>query len=163
MLTRIITTVPDTGVSQDIFNMTDRATESTVKANWQGDPQWWGYSKEHGWVVLDRTVPSNAPALGVDLLFLRCRDATIFSEKRERWIPPHYRFAPNHILDLPPADADAATVELASLRARWPEFERTIQLVHQVKEERLEADRLKEEKARKQSAAETKKLAAART
>ena len=94
--------------------MTDRATESTVKANSQGEPvQWWGYSKEHGWVVLDRTVPCNAPALGVDLLFLRCRDATIFSEKRERWIPPHYRFAPNHILDLPPADADAATVELA--------------------------------------------------
>lgn len=144
--------------------MTDRVPVSTVKGDWQGEPQWWGYSKEHGWVVLDRTVPCNAPALGVDLQFLRCRDATMFSEKRERWIPPHYRFAPNHILDLPPADADAATVELASLRVRWPEFERAIQRVHHVKEDRLEADRLEEEKARKRSAAESRKqLAAAKT
>ena len=149
---------------KDIFTVTDRATESTVKGTWQGDPQWWGYSKEHGWVVLDRSVPCNAPALGVDLLFLRCRDVAIFSEKRERWIPPHYRFAPNHILDLPPADADAAAAELASLKARWPEFESAIQLVHHVKEERLEAARLEEEKARKRSAAETRKqLAAAKT
>jgi len=142
--------------------VTDKATESTVNANWQGEPvQWWGYSKEHGWVVLDRTVPCNAPAQGVDLLFLRCRDATMFSEKRERWIPPNYLFAPNYVLGLPPADADAASVELASLRDRWPEFERAIQLVHQVKEERLEAARLEEDKSRKRSAAETRKLLAA--
>lgn len=142
--------------------MTDRATESTVKATWQGEQvHWWGYSKEHGWVVLDRTVPGNAPALGVDLLFLRCRDVKMFSEKRERWIPPHYRFAPNHILDLPPDDANAATVELASLKARWPEFERAIQLVCQEKGQSLDAARLEEEKARKRSAAETKKQLAA--
>jgi hypothetical protein len=142
--------------------VTDKVPMSTVKGDWQGLPaQWWGYSKEHGWVVLDRTVPCNAPALGVDLQFLRCRDVKIFPEKRERWIPPHYRFAPNHILDLSPADADAATVELASLKARWPEFERAIQLVHPEKEGRLEAAHLEEEKARKRSATETKKQLAA--
>jgi len=145
--------------------MTDRATESTVKADWQSEPvQWWGYSKEHGWVVLDRTIPGNGPARSEDLMFLRCRDATIFSEKRERWIPPHYRFAPKYILDLSPADKDAATAELADLKARWPEFERAIQLVLQKKEDRLEAIRLEEEKERKRSAAETRKqLAAAKT
>jgi len=141
--------------------VTDRATESTVKAVSQGEQVWWGYSKEHGWVVLDRTVPCNAPALGVDLMFLRCRDATIFSEKRERWILPHYRFAPNHILALPAADADAASLELAKLKVRWPEFERAIHLVHQDKEDRLEAARVEEEKARKRSAAETRKQLAA--
>ena len=138
--------------------MADRATESTVNANSQGEPvPWWGYSQEHGWVVLDRTVPSNAPALEGDLLFLRCRDGTMVSEKRKRWVPPHYRFAPNYILDLPPTDADAATVELASLRARWPEFERAIQSVREVREERVEAARPEEERARKQAAAETRK------
>jgi len=142
--------------------VTDRASVSTVKADWQGEPvPWWGYSKEHGWVVLDRTVPCNAPALGVDLLFLRCRDVTIFPEKRERWIPPNYLFAPNHILALAPPEAEAGAVELASLKARWPEFERAIQQVCREAEERLEAARVEEEKARKRSAAETKKQLAA--
>ena len=142
--------------------MNDKATVSTVKEHRHDEPvQWWGYSKEHGWVVLDRTIPCNAPGLKVDLLFLRCRDVTIYSEKREHWIPPRYRFAPNHILELGSPDADAAAVELAKLKIRWPEFEREIQLVHRVARERLEAARTKEEEARKQSAAEKRKRTAA--
>ena len=142
--------------------MTDRVPVSSVKGDWPGEPgQWWGYSKEHGWVVLDRTIPCNAPGLKVDLLFLRCRDVTIYSEKREHWIPPRYRFAPNHILELASPDSDAAAVELAKLKIRWPEFEREIQLVHRVARERLEAVRLKEEEVRKQSAAEKRKRSAA--
>ena len=136
---------------QDTFNVTGRVPVSTVKEDWQGEPgQWWGYSKEHGWVVLDRSIPCNAPALAVDLLFLRCRDATTFSEKRERWIPPHSRFAPNYVRDLAPPDAQAATVEFANLKLRWPEFESAIQRVCQVSK-----DPLQEEKGRKRSDAKT--------
>lgn len=142
--------------------MTDSASVSTVQEPQRDVPvQWWGYSKEHGWVVLDRTVPCNVPGLKVDLLFLRCRDATTFSEKREHWIPPRYRFAPNYIHELASPDAEAATVELANLKVRWPEFEREIQLVHGGAQERLEATRIEEEKARKRSAAEARKSAAA--
>ena len=138
--------------------MTDRASVSTVGEHRPDEPnQWWGYSKEHGWVVLDRTIPCNAPGVKVDLLFLRCRDVTVFSEKREHWFPPRYRFAPNHIHELASTDADAAAVEFAKLKLRWPEFEREIQLVHREAQERLEAARLEEEKARKRSAAEARK------
>jgi hypothetical protein len=142
--------------------MNDKASVSTVKEQPHDEPvQWWGYSKEHGWVVLDRTIPCNAPGLKVDLLFLRCRDVTIYSEKREHWIPPRYRFAPNHILELASPDAGAAAAELAKLKSRWPEFEREIQLVHRVARERLEAARIKEEEVRKQSASEKRKRTAA--
>ena len=123
--------------------------------------QWWGYSKEHGWVVLDRSVPSNVPGRKTDLLFLRCRDATIYTEKRERWVSPAYEFAPNYIRDLPPVAVDAVAAELEALKERWPEFEREIQRVCREMEERAEAVRAEEEKARKKAAAERRKQAAA--
>ena len=141
--------------------MTDRASVSTIKEQRQDESsQWWGYSKEHGWVVLDRTLPCNVPGLKMDLLFLRCRDVRGFSEKRERWVPPHYEFAPNYIRGLAASDSDAASGELAKLKLRWPEFEREIQLVYQEAQERLAGTRAAEDKSRKQAAAETKKPAA---
>lgn len=123
--------------------------------------QWWGHSKKHGWVVLDRSVPSNVPGLKTDLLFLSCRDATTYAEKRENWIPPAYRFAPNYIRDLTPLESDAATVELQAYQARWPEFEREIQRVCREADERAETVRIEAEKARKQAAAEKRKQTAA--
>src|SRR5262245_54071903 len=101
--------------------------------------QWWGFSKEHGWVVLDRSVPRNAPGLKTDLLFLRCDEATTFDVKREKWESPSYRFAPNHIRELAPADAETATAELEALKQRWPEFEREIQRVQREADEKVEA------------------------
>lgn len=123
--------------------------------------QWWGYSKEHGWVVLDRSIPANAPGLKKDLLFLRCRDITTFTVKRESWTPPSYRFAPNHIRELAPLEADAAAAELEALKVRWPEFEREIQREYRETAEQAEAVRVQEEKARKQAASEKRKNAAA--
>lgn len=131
-----------------------------------GDPeagamQWWGHSKEHGWVVLDRSLASNTPGHKRDLLFVRCRDASIFMEKRERWIPPGYRFAPNYIRGLAPSECDAAATELEALKARWPEFEREIQRVCQETEDQAESVRVEEEKTRKEAAAVKKKQVAA--
>jgi hypothetical protein len=123
--------------------------------------QWWGYSKEHGWVVLDRRIPCNTPGLKVDLLFLRCRDVTTFSVQRETWNAPLYTWAPNHISSLaPPASVEAAA-EFEDLKARWPEFESEIQRVQRETEERAEAVRVQEEKDRKRAASEKRKLAAA--
>ncbi len=123
--------------------------------------QWWGYSKEHGWVVLDRRIPSNAPGLKADLLFLRCRDAMIFGAKRESWNPPLYRFAPNYIRDLAPPASDEAAAELEGFKLRWPEFEREIQRERRETEERAQTVRDQEEKIRKQDASEKRKQAAA--
>src|SRR4030095_3676693 len=82
--------------------------------------QWWGYSKEHGWVVLDRSIPSNMPARNTDLMFLRCRDVAVFMEQRARWVAPAYQFEPNYIRGLPPLEADAVAAEPHRLQARWP-------------------------------------------
>jgi hypothetical protein len=123
--------------------------------------EWWGYHKEHGWVVLDRTIACNAPGIKLDLLFLRCRDAKIFTVTRETWIPPLYRFAPNYISQLTPAAAVEAAAEFDGLQARWPEFQLEIERHCREIEERAEAGRVEEEKARKQAASEKRKLAAA--
>jgi hypothetical protein len=119
--------------------------------------QWWGYSKEHGWVVLDRRIPCNAPGIKKDLLFLRCRDSIIFDVKRESWSPPLYRFAPNYLRDLAPAASDEAAAELEAYQLQWPEFERELQRECREADERADAIRLREEKAEKQAAFELKK------
>jgi len=122
--------------------------------------QWWGYSKEHGWVVLDRSIASNAPGIKADLLFVRCRDTVVVRVERESWVPPAYRFAPNYIKALTPAAAEEATAELEALKLRWPEFEREIQRDVRETEERAEAARVREETERKRLASEMRKLAA---
>jgi hypothetical protein len=123
--------------------------------------QWWGYSKEHGWVVLDRRIPCNAPGIKKDLLFLRCRDSKIFDAKREAWNPPSYKFAPNYLRDLTPPASDEAAAELEACKLQWPEFERELQRECREAEERADEIRLREEKAEKQAASEVKKQAAA--
>lgn len=123
--------------------------------------QWWGYSKEHGWVVLDRTIPSNAPGIKSDLLFLRCRDAVVFGAKRESWNRPLYQFAPNYLRDLAPPASDEAAAELEGFKLRWPEFERELQRDCREAGERVEAVRLGEETAQKQAVPAKKKRAVA--
>ena len=130
----------------------------------ENEMEWWGYSKEHGWVVLDRSIPSNGPGRKGDLLFFRCRDSTTYSEKRKSWIPPAYRFAPNYIRELgAPGSAEAAD-RLASLKTLWSDVQRQEQLEHRATEERAEAARLEqaieEEKEQKKATREKNKLVA---
>lgn len=102
--------------------------------------QWWGHSKAHGWVVLDRSIPCNASGTKQDLLFLRCSDSEPFTETRKNWVPPAYSFAPNYLLSLPSAASAEAAAELAGLQARWPEFERKVQQDHRATQARIAAD-----------------------
>ena len=46
---------------------------------------WWGYSKVHGWVVLDRNIPNNKPNSQDNLVFLRCSDWQHYEDTRENW------------------------------------------------------------------------------
>jgi len=122
--------------------------------------QWWGHSKEHGWVVLDRTLPTNAPGLKENLLFFRCRDSTTYVEKRKNWNPPLYSFAPNYIRDLPPPMSAEAAAALEGFQSLWPEYQRQIQQEHRETEERANAVRVESEKLEKAAAREKKKQAA---
>jgi len=111
--------------------------------------QWWGYSKEHGWVVMDRSVPTNTPGLQSDLLFFRCRDSTTYLEKRKNWEPPLYIYAPNYIRNLKPAASAEAAAEFESVKALWPEYQRQIQTEQREAKERAEAIRVEQERQQK--------------
>jgi hypothetical protein len=84
---------------------------------------WWGYSKEHCWVVLDRSLSVNAPGPTLTLLFYRYRDASVYVEKRRNWNPPGYRFAPNYLSQLEPDAARFAADELEAFKGLFPEIQ----------------------------------------
>ncbi|MCX7109763.1 MAG: hypothetical protein WCI11_01730 [Candidatus Methylumidiphilus sp.] len=89
-------------------------------------PPWWGYSKVHGWVVLDRTLPSNKSGLVADFFFCRCSDCSTFVDKRSKWVAPHYVYASIYISSLGSPDSDAAAADYQQFKARWPEFQSVI-------------------------------------
>ncbi len=125
--------------------------------------QWWGFSKEHGWVVLDREIPCNVPGSRIGLLFLRCRDEKMFSLKWELWKLPAYQLAPNYVSTLKGEAAAEALAEYQALQARWPELQRSLRRQYQEIEDEEEAKRREEEKREKEAAAsERKQRAAAR-
>lgn len=121
--------------------------------------QWWGHSKEHGWVVLDRNLPDNTPGVKENLVFFRCRDSVTYVEKRKSWVPPNYNFAPNYIRDLAPELSTGAAEEFEALKARWPEFEAHIQKEHQDAEDKVAAAIVEAEKVHKEEVKEKKKAA----
>lgn len=121
------------------------------------DMEWWGYNSVEGWVVLDRSIPCNRPAIKDDLVFHRCSDWTTFTDKREKWNPPLYRFAPNYLRGLKQEEAEQAAAELEAHKARWPEVQATMRREQQEAEEREKAARAEEEKKRKRAERELKK------
>jgi hypothetical protein len=65
----------------------------------QSFDDWWGYSPDNGWIVLDRDDPQNAP--GTPFIHLiRCRDWVTLSVSRVAWNPPQFIFAKNYIKTL---------------------------------------------------------------
>lgn len=76
---------------------------------------WWGFSPEHGWVVLDRSIGRNKPGTA-QLLFFRCSDEVFFQDDRKRWKPPYYVFAPRYFESLPKAEQNASQHKLDFLK-----------------------------------------------
>lgn len=104
--------------------------------------QWWGHSKEHGWVVLDRELACNNPGERSELLFFRCRDSKVYFVRRELWRLPSYQFAPNFVLAHNGPAADEARAQLAELMDRWPEFSTEIRRQQrEIEDRRAEAHR----------------------
>ena len=104
-------------------------------------PPWWGYSKVHGWVVLDRTLPSNKSGLVADFFFCRCNDGSTYVDRRSKWVAPHYVYASIYISSLEPSESEAAALDYQLLKARWPEFQ--AEIIKQYRE--LEDVRLQKE------------------
>ena len=121
------------------------------------DMEWWGYNSVEGWVVLDRSIPCNRPAIKDDLLFHRCSDWTTFSDGRERWNPPLYRFAPNYLKGLKGEEATQAAAEFETYKARWPEVKAKFKREQEEAAEREKTERAEEERKRKRAERELKK------
>ncbi|MFM9967495.1 MAG: hypothetical protein ACKVQK_03690 [Burkholderiales bacterium] len=129
------------------------------------EAQWWGHSKVHGWVVLDRTIANNEPGHKDNLMFFRCKDSMTYIEKRKNWNPPSYTFAPNYIKTLSPELAVEATAAFEAVQAHWPEYQAQMQKELFEVERREAADRdfldKQQKDAAKEALKEKKKLAAA--
>ena len=123
--------------------------------------QWWGFSKEHGWVIMDREIPGNHPGVRAELMFFRCRDSKVFFLKRENWTSPAYQYAPNFVRAQTGDMATETAAQLDALVARWPEFQVDIRRQHQEIADQQEAESREEAKRAKKEAAELKKQRAA--
>ena len=62
--------------------------------------EWWGFSSEHGWVLLDRNKPNNRPGKKGNYTFLRCRDWVEYEENYKNWQAPHYIFSKQYFINL---------------------------------------------------------------
>lgn len=86
---------------------------------------WWGHNEEHGWVVLDRSIPCNQPGNRGDLLFFRFCDSTTFSVARSDWNEPRYMYAPNYLR----GKSHDVVEEFESLKSEWSKLR--VEMQHQ--------------------------------
>ena len=81
--------------------------------------EWWGFSSEHGWVVLDRKIATNRPGKFGKLVFLRCSDWMPYEVERGKWDRPYYTFAERVVEALNEKDAIVAREVLTSLMEEY--------------------------------------------
>ncbi|MDO9531413.1 MAG: hypothetical protein Q7O12_04705 [Deltaproteobacteria bacterium] len=81
--------------------------------------EWWGISKEHGWVVLDRSIPNNRPGTWANLIFFRCCDWTIYEEKSVKWNLPNYVFSDSYLKSLSGLKAINEKKEFDKIKAEY--------------------------------------------
>ena len=62
---------------------------------------WWGFSRQHGWVVLDRSVSNNRHGLRGKLSFFRCGDSEFYDCDFKEWVDPEYIWAQNYLKKQP--------------------------------------------------------------
>ena len=84
---------------------------------------WWGYSKHHGWVLLDRSKIENRPGLMTPLIFLRCVDGKEYFEDRKNWDPPNYIWVKNYLELLPPNEFKAKLKEFTDFKKQYNRYE----------------------------------------
>jgi hypothetical protein len=120
--------------------------------------EWWGYSKEHGWVMLDREIPCNTPGIRADLMFYRCRDGKIFFLKWELWKLPAYQFAPNYVNGLTGAAAEEARSEYEALLSNADEHRLELKRQYQAILDEEGAARQAEALQLKEAASKARKL-----
>ena len=69
--------------------------------------EWWGYSFQHGWVLLDRNISNNKTN---NLIFLRCIDWQHYTDTRENWGNTKLYNGANYFINSLPSDKKEAAV-----------------------------------------------------
>ena len=78
---------------------------------------WWAFSKVHGWVVLDKTVPENRNScFPEEFTFLRCRDWKSYQQGEQPW---NYTEARRYLAGLNPEEAAWAEQELVAAQQEF--------------------------------------------
>jgi hypothetical protein len=72
------------------------------------DLLWWGYSVEHGWVMLDRKWNGIGNA---ELWLIRCSDGYIYSEIKSRWNSKSYYLGAEYVIDSAPTNIKQSVIE----------------------------------------------------
>lgn len=124
-------------------------------------PPWWGYSINHGWVVIDRSIPPNKSGLSQDILYFRCRDSMIFLDSRSRWRAPLYIYASTYIASLEPSESEQAAQEYERLKSRWPEFQAEIRNqceLSEARQQEREQERIQSEEQLKKAGKGKRKI-----
>jgi hypothetical protein len=104
---------------------------------------WWGYSKQHGWVVLNRSLSPNQSGAG-ELIFFSWRDLTNVKIERKTWNEQFIIHAPQYIAQF---SSSEKAEELESLKARWPEIKE--KTTREAKESLLAIEQKKAEENRR--------------
>ena len=72
------------------------------------DQLWWGYSVEHGWVMLDRKWNGIGNA---ELWLIRCSDGYIYSEMKSRWNSKSNYLGAEHVINNAPTNIKQSVIE----------------------------------------------------
>ena len=76
--------------------------------------EWWGFSIQHGWVILDRNIPNNKTN---NLVFLRCLDWQHYADTKQNWNNTKlYNGANYYIKSLPNEKKELAIAELEKFK-----------------------------------------------
>ena len=74
---------------------------------------WLAHSEDHGWVVLDRSLPVNKCSdMTEEFLFTRCRDGQQYQQGDQPW---NYKAASRYLEKLPMKEAMEAEQELSEM------------------------------------------------
>lgn len=87
---------------------------------------WWGYSKIHGFIVLDRSVTINKPGFPGDRIFIRCKDTEFIKIDLSDLKPPNFIHAPNFFKTLHASEKKDFEIEFTSYINRWDEYKAKI-------------------------------------
>ena len=90
--------------------------------------EWWGYSKDYGWVFLDRTIKSNKPGEHGELMFIVCNTSEVIFVNRKQWEAPMFVFEKRYMEGMEESELEKEIQLLSDFKDRVNHYK---ELVHE--------------------------------